>query len=422
LGDGREGKIVFLILILTGGISIPVALIMACLDVLPWKNIDYFEQALRYRWMQLDSSYRWWDLYVFRNYFSLPETLYHAIVFVTLGFVARNRILLSAAGVSLGLYAHPFTGLQLALIVLAYALSSLFLEAKRGPFLALLVLVGLALGCFVCYILFLRTDPAHLDLELWWRHYNQYIILWQYIFAYGPWLLGGLASLLLFPKFFMQTRPWRLVMILALVTFGLMNNHWILSPSYQPAHFSRGYLFVALVLVTIGGYWAVRDRHPAFSRSVGKLGRHPFLLVIFIVFLALDNIFVMVSAWNTGRLNPQTISQDQKEILEAVKQFPGRQTIAVTHDLTIAYLIPVLSKHRSIVGHFANTPFVSKKKDLLRNWVEKGDETLLEVYPYITMAIVDRKTALPAQQWQSVMQNSSMGVYRRIPLRVSGNE
>jgi hypothetical protein len=135
---------------------------------------------------------------------------------------------------------HPFAGLSLALILVAYSIVELVLRSGAvSPALlgGALLLVFLHVGY---YWVFLNRFPDHRAVRDQWQ------LTWLYpATTYVPALLvvGGL-TLTRFtrpgPRYIMASARNRLFLVWFLVVFALTQHNLIIRP-FQPVHFAHGY-------------------------------------------------------------------------------------------------------------------------------------------------------------------------------------
>jgi len=357
----------------------------------------------------------WWFLNIFRNFFFATETLYHFIFFITLLLVIKKRWTLSLIFLALMLYAHPYTGFQLGLVYTGYFFLSFLLEQheKKQYFLSGLYGSVLLLIFIIYNVLWLRSVPQHRELmnELMGVEYavlgfRKLIICW------GIWLPFGLYGAVRYFKPLITSREWRLVLTLLVVSFLLVNHHYIASFRVQPAHFSHGYVFTPLVMITFYVYEkAIRQ-----GGGLAKLLKSPLLICTFIFITALDNVCYMPRMYAMAQQPPATITAAENGTLQFLSTLQQRHVVATTNE-SIGYLLTVFTEHDAVIGYLHHTPQRELKEKMLRDLIHKGDQSLLSEYKNIDILVLS-----PAEKeqisrynffagWKELFHNESFYAY-----------
>lgn len=373
----------FLFLMLSGGISIYVSAARALYAVVALPGSDFID-ILGALYVRVEELYGDWLCNIARNYFYMPELLYHAIWFLTLGCYLRGRHGLAVVGVAVEIYAHPFTGPALAALMLALSLCDAVLGPRRLR--AVSVMAGLLclLGLFGTYILWLNRDPGHRILQETWEHFIAVIPLGQYPSLYGLWLPAGVLSAILFFPLFKTSPPFRCAFLQAAVVFALMNHHLVFSRMIQPAHFSRGHFFTALVILTFFLWDRIRERIPAAVRNSRKA------LVAGLIVLSMDNMSFLLYVRVRSLDPPMTLRRDQAVMVHRLADIQPPQF--VVSDGNMGQMIPVLTPHRALLGHGPNTPGYIRAEHLLTAWVQTGRTDLFDAYPDLSLAVLPRRS------------------------------
>lgn len=262
----------------------------------------------------------WWLDSVMTTSIYPTECFYHCLMFLTLGCLALNRPILSGIGIALVWWSHGIYGLEISVISCIY-LALLIVarhlhvidnkdnpETEKSIVRYLPVLAAVAAGAFY-YLVFLPSIPEHSDIVTNWRSCLYKILTPFYPTHYHFFLLAPLAAGALFinkscRKFMLQDRSFLLLIAFTSGVFLMMNHNWFIT-STQPAHFSRGYLFVALVLLACKSVHAllasgtatsgVQSYLQEFAQFVRR-NRKPLsvALALCIPLLAVDNAIVIL--------------------------------------------------------------------------------------------------------------------------------
>jgi len=223
-----------------------------------------------------DPAYGLWFLNLGRNLIYPHESYYHAVFFAALLLVACGRWGWAVAAAAWLSASHPFTGLQLLCVLIAWAgLERLWIGNRELPRWWLPSLVGLLIVHLAAYRLLLPAlSFEHRVIEDYWIRFVQD---WTYEiehFLPGYALVGiaagwqlrspGVAAATL-------SRPFaRLALVIALVSFALANNEFAFRPNVQPLHFTRGYVWTGLFLLGAPAVIGLTDRLWQWRGLLGK--------------------------------------------------------------------------------------------------------------------------------------------------------
>jgi hypothetical protein len=246
-----------------------------------------------------------WTPNVFQNGLFTTEAFYHALAFATFAATLRGRHGPALLGVFLVWWSHPFTGLEVSAIVGGFAALELALSRDRRM---LLFAAGIAAigGAFLAYYMLLLPSwsPEASEILVRWRRAALVFRLAEAPLMWGV-FLGGLLFALT-PKLPVLNLPGEAsdrFLVIWLVVVGALLLHDVVLPAgvypYQPIHFSHGYFFLPLAILTLrGGLWMTREWA---GRSRALAG------AVFLVFVSFDNVMFTAFAATT----------DQKPILAA---------------------------------------------------------------------------------------------------------
>ncbi|MDH3699676.1 MAG: hypothetical protein OEU46_00060 [Alphaproteobacteria bacterium] len=322
-----------------------------------------------------DPQNGYWFLNFGRNLFYPTEAFYHAVFFGTVLMCFRRRYGLAAIGLAVMAISHPFTGLQLLLIVGAWtALERIILRTYDPPRFLLFVAIILSLLHVGYYLGVLNISSEHRSLQQQWS------LAWildikAILLAYA--LVGGLIVV----RFLWRDRfalPWsnrqdRFFIVWFVVSLVLANHDLLIEPR-QPIHFTRGYIWIPLFFlgapVLVHGIQHVLDSRTAI---LSKLAVAAGLLL----FLS-DN-----AAWFAGhgyrtlvRDAPLgiTLSDEMSRVLAIMNAQKFRGSLIISEDAQIGYLATVYTPLRSWRSHKYNTPFKKQRDQELNRFFASGIE------------------------------------------------
>ncbi len=372
--EPRERRAAFWILLLSGGLVWLEALRRLLVGGGAWTI-----EGIGRTFAESDLEGGWWLQNVFRNFFYGTETVYHALAFRLLYALAAGRPVQTCGSLLLLLYALPFTGLQFATIALAW-LATERLDGRRGLPLLPLAVSCAGIGAFLFYnLVWLPRFPSHAEIVERWRRVGEYSDPLPLLRVYAPWIFlfpAGLAA----AKAPGPARPaWRLLVVSFAVTAIFMNHHWILGKErpFQPLHFSHGYLFLPIVLLTLG--WALRA-----PRLGGALRRGPVLAAL-LPLLAIDNLlFLPVAHAVAGTM---ALPAPQARTLDRIVEMRPEQMV-LSSQRFLSYLLPTFSPHLVILGHLYLTPRLEERQAAIAEAVTGKPGALLELFPRVTLLLV----------------------------------
>jgi hypothetical protein len=377
--DKKNLNISFYCLLIGGGIT-SLLVAGACLIYKKSSMSDFF-----YFYQAIEGGATWWFLNVFRNFFYVTETMYHFLFILTLVCILKKFWKLSLLFLFLTLFAHPFTGFQLGLVYIGYFLASILIEKsnRRQYFIFGACAIVIYFSFLYYNLIWLRQFPGHDYVVKQWELYQFILPLRGLFVSYGIWLCFGLYAILRYFKFFLLSSNWRLLLVILAVNPLLVMHHYFSPYIIQPAHFSHGYLFTVLVLFT----FFLFEKWKGYTNHLKKLFQRPILICVVMVIIAFDNLCFMYFVYDSGKSRGCTITKEEKETLDFLS-VQKKQLTVVTRDSIVGYLIPVFTRHKTVVGHYAVTPDVDTKKILISNLIDKGQLDLFRECVDINAIIV----------------------------------
>lgn len=367
-----------------------------------------------------------WFLNLGRNYVYPTEGYYHALFLGCVYFLLKERYWPAVGCMAVLSFSHPFTGVELILIVLAWAaLERLWIDNRkiRWPHLAALVtLLAIHLGY---YLVLLNISPEHREIQKQWTKALTYEA--QH-FVPGYALVAALAFWAIRrPKWaaeYFSQPDHRLFAVWAMVAFALANHEFAIQPSIQPVHFARGYVWTPLFLMGAPALTAAFQWLLAARRRV--LGLAPVALMVGT--LLLDNVaFIATYHWRSKPVTEELYVPKSFWNLTATLNHPEHRgallltPVQIEH-LTphhVSYLLSVYTPLRSWISHHSITPFSAQRNAEMRDLLLKGaylpewrQRTVLMVAPpWFQPAWLSQLNAKP------VYNDETFVVYRIEPSR-----
>lgn len=304
----------------------------------------------------------WWMFNFGRNLTYPTEAYYHGVFLLSLLCLMRRKFAWSLALAMLLSLSHPFSGLSLALILVAYPSLELTLRSKAVPPLFLAGSIAILSFHLTYYLWFLNRFSDHRALR------SQWDLAWLYEpSAYLPALLivGVLAAARLIRRPgllpVVKDNRVRLFIVWFLVVFALSQHNLIVRP-IQPVHFAHGYDWIALFFLGYPVLLSITDR----LLSIRRWPLRYATISALVTFVLLDNLLWYGSFLLQVRGSPSSsisLTYDQKAVLDWLSRNAKPPDMVVCQDEMVSYLVSTYTPVRSWLGHWANTPDNQKRKD-----------------------------------------------------------
>ncbi|MFH1563985.1 MAG: hypothetical protein ABIF11_11320 [Nitrospirota bacterium] len=394
--------VVFLLLIYGGGIA----------WVFTFFKFLFFNSGLELTFLEtfreVEKHYHWWFLNLYRNFMYPLELFYHFLFFFAIYNLIKRRITLVLIAQLLACGSGVFIGIELSAIIIVFFIVEVFFLKNRNNLIYLLTSILIFMVFIFYYTYFLNLFPV--TKSIYQQHRIEYdkIPLCEYFYGYG--FLTILIPLLFlsrkFRKFFISKFEGRVLLIWMLVVGALIqNDKWMLGKGIQPAHFTRGYFYSVLLLISSIGLFPiwVKVRKKNIKKSV-------LILILSLVIFLPDNImFTLLRFKETPHPYPKPLFEFLNRIKEPKVIFPL--------DRNLGSQIPAFTHHHSMIGTEYTTPFNDEKVEMIRMYFNKqGAERVVKKY-FIDIIIVnseflnkfEKNVKLP--DWKMIYQNATWSVF-----------
>jgi hypothetical protein len=319
---------------------------------------------------EVEPTYGWWMLNFGRNLVYPTEAFYHGLFLFSMLALLRRRLALSLALAAVACISHPFTGVELILILITYAAIELVLRSGAVNLkfmIAAMVIGALHVGY---YMVWLNRFTDHRVLQQHWGK------AWTYppkVFIGALILVGCLAIWRLASSRFQPLRDsrTRLFAVWFLVVFALTQHNLVMHP-IQPIHFAHGYDWMALFFLGAPLLIAILDR---ILKIASPLARSAPLALVLGLFL-LDNAawLVKISMQNEYLVS---LSKNQSAALSWLGKNLKGGDLVVCEDGLVSYLVSTYTPALSWQGHEHNTPYMERRHDEVEQVFSQG-QTLPE--------------------------------------------
>ena len=316
----------------------------------------------------LDPGSGWWGLNFGRALFFSCEAYYHLLFLCAIYFVLVKKwfaVILVSLLLSIS---HPFTGIELLAIICSWCIVEIVIAKNKAiPVWFVLVMLGVTAFHIYYYLFYLGSFPEHQSVN------EQYQLNWRlrYFHMIPAYIItGGLALYTIFriytPKTFLGKTSNRLFMCWFAVAFLLANHELFIRPM-QPLHFTRGYIWTALMLMGL----------PAIHYLLERRNRNNYAKVLalgILILLFTDNLFWIGNQVSSKARQPSTahITAEQKSVLTEISKNSTTHTLLISLDPVLPYLSTVYSPAYPWYSHPYTTPFAERKKNAVVAFIENG--------------------------------------------------
>lgn len=328
---------------------------------------DHLDRSQIWRF---DASSGWWMFNFGRNLVYPTEAYYHGIFLLCMLFVIRKNTAGALACSTVESMSHPFHGLTLSLVLVAYSICELALRSKAVRAAMLVGAVLIAAAHLWYYMIFLNRFSDHRSLMDQWR------LGWIYRpanFLPALFIVGTLAALRAWRwpglrKILDDSRN-RLFLVWFLVVFALTQHYLFMKP-IQPIHFAHGFDWMALFFLSAPLLVAILER----LLSIRSPAARQLALGTVLLFVLLDNTVWFGSFLFPGEDPPQAImlTRSEQGALKWLDQHAVPGAMVVSEDGLVGYLVSTYTPIRSWAGHDYNTPGANQRAEEVMEAFQRG--------------------------------------------------
>lgn len=349
-----------------------------------------------------------WGLNWGRSLMFPAEAFYHMLFAGTWLLLLKRQWLYAILGAALLALSTPFTGIQLALIVSVF-FGAMGLVERRPLFYVYLVLsLGIIAWLYWYYYIFLKSYDFHLSVHERFT-LGEWILPWHSFFiAYIP--IGIIATIrLVLDRFKLTYKEWLFLVSFA-ISAALVKNELFLQNPVQPIHFTRGYVWTPLMLLSLPliqkflvKLWEKRNRTYALTMS----------LLLFTLAI-LDNIAYV--RWHSNEPNfGLSMSIEEREMLQWMDTQNIRGTL-LSSNYFLSYLTATYSEVTPYLGYWNLTPDFNTRSNNVLNCVKygQGGKWLEE----IDLIMADRDTfpaCVEKSEWTIIHETGQVVLFARQP-------
>ena len=357
-----------------------------------------------------DNARGWWFLNWGRNLIFTTEAVYHAVMAGTWLAVLRGRWGWAVFGTGLLAATHPFSGLQIILIMLAWLTILIYTRPTRSVVLSW-VATALILAVFAWYyFVFLESFEGHRKLREAWSIDTRFSTM-SALLSLGP--VGLIALVRLYRDRRSLGESVGFVGVCFAVSFLLCKHEWFVR-SRQPIHFNRGYVWLPLLLIGLPAVqqflvWSRARLRPAVFAAVG---------VGLVGFMALDNVAFLGSVVPTDPYG-HTMSPDLREVF-ARMDHERLNGVLLTPYPDVSYLSATYTPARPYCGSATHTPDYAVRIAHVESWASAGPAAAwLNEVDYLLLRNVDLPMLRDRSVWQPWIENAEFTLFKRVATPLS---
>lgn len=369
----------------------------------------------------------WWFLNWGRNLIFPTESTYHLIVAGCWLLALRGRHWWALALGALLAATHPWSGLEILVTFVGFHGLRLAVADRRTALPMFLTACG-ALAAFLLYnFAFLDSFETHRALRQTWQ--IDWSLSWTTILlAWSPVALlagagvmsgvraeavkgsGGAVRWAAIRRYLGRNEA--ILLVAAGSAFLLSIHDRFITPT-QPAHFTRGYVWMPLMLLGL----PVLQRALLSARV--RLAPTGFgLAMVTLIFVASFDNFVFVAAkshWQAGEAALFLLTPDQRGMFAEIEE-SGLTGVTLTADARLGYLLATYTPLTPYHGHDSNTPNGPVRKGHIERYftgMDPGSIEWLNDIQYVLVASGETRTVDPAQleTWQPLIRYGDLTLY-----------
>jgi hypothetical protein len=281
------------------------------------------------------------------------EGYYHALFFTAILPLLRRWYATALVLMVVTCASHPFTGTELALVLIGWIILENFLDRSDPPPLWFSGGVGLVLLLHLGYWLVLlpQLSPEYAALSPTWQlpwgvPWNSQIAEYEIVGLAAVWQLRDRPRI----RTALADRTVRLLFAWFAAAFMLANHDLFISP-HQPKHFTRGYIWVPLFLIGARTMVEIVERLLSMPRHFG-----PPVLIGLYGLMFLDNVGWFGAAGldllrngnsETFFPNPIYIGRSARDVLKRLDDQAFTGGLVVSNVLPLSYQVIVYTPLRA---------------------------------------------------------------------------
>lgn len=364
----------------------------------------FLEYPLWYQLFRYDPFEGWWFLSWGRNSLFTTEATYHALVVWAWLGVVQGRPWQAVGLIAAVATTHPFSGAQ-HLAILGLWLTVRLATDRRflGPWLVTGSMAAVFCGY---YFLFLPQFEAHRKIFSIWS--LEWIVPWgSFLTAYLP--VASFAA----ARCWLDRRRWRPEMTFFLVAAAVslfLIKHELFLPPKQPLHFTRGYVWMPLLLLGL----------PLAQRLAARVADGLPRPAVVVILTACAMLWFADNATWLVRMNLRNAEElrTTAAVFDLFRQLDRRDERGVGlvmsgEALDDNYLLGTYTRLDPYIGHIFLCPDREARIKTTSRWLKTGaDDPSLEAIEVVILSKL-RDYPIDFREWPIICENDRLAALRR---------
>jgi len=361
--------------------------------------------------LAFDPAGGWWFLNLGRNLVYPTEAYYHALA---LGLILVTRRGQFRAAIALGivlLLSHPFTGLQMLLVVTVWAgIESVLLRNRAVPFLFAATMGCLVFVHLLYYVFLLNMFEEHRVI------FAQWSLAWTepLLTSVGADLLVGLLALwaILTRGRELLAQPGARLLAAWFVVAIALAHHDLIFPPKQPLHFTHGYSWCALFLLGVGPLRRTLETVLSWRMPARVM------MMAFLFALAFSDNLIWLSLQIAVPNHSLRLNDADRDLLRWLTQRPQPHIellVSTNSNPPLTFLAMTYTDYRGWAAHYATTPHALERSRQVDEFFKLG-QPVPEWSGKSLLILLQKseipKTAIGTSWGQPIFQNQNYQAYR----------
>ena len=354
-----------------------------------------------------DPAGGWWLLNLGRNLVYPTEAYYHALALGLILVARRGNFRAALALGILLMLSHPFTGLQMLLVVTVWAgLESVLLKNRAVPFLFAATMAYLVFLHLLYYVVLLNMFEEHRVI------FAQWSLAWteSALTAFGADILVGLLAIWTMRTRAFFSQPGTRLLAVWFVVSILLAHHDLLFPPKQPLHFTHGYSWCALFLLGVGPLRRLLETILSW--------RIRWAAMALLLGLAFSDNAIWLGFQGTHLEPALTLDQSDRELFRWLNQRPEPHTellLSRNSRLPLTFLAMTYTDYRGWAAHYATTPYALEHTREVDDFFNMGKPSPGWSGKAVLVILSKSELSQPIKEssWgEPIFQNTDYEVYR----------
>ncbi|MDP4199550.1 MAG: hypothetical protein Q8922_03260 [Bacteroidota bacterium] len=353
--------------------------------------------------LQFDPDHGLWFLNWGRNTFFTTEALYHLLVAMVWLGVLRDRWRWAAVGLLLLAATHPWTGLEMIAIMLAYLVWT-YIAGRARPPLWFQTVTVLCTAAFIWYYgVYLNQFDSHRRIVSLWKSEVWTVSDLSFVLSIASLLPLIIYRIVLRPP--LRRGDEFLAVCFLISTVLSIHQHWM--TPIQPIHFHHGYPWFSLFLFALPAIAKLTNTIAIKRRSLGVWA----VSVMMLFFMFSDNVIFVISrtAESMNIMHTIRLSPPERQLFRWLAQSRAHG-LFLARDGQLSYLSSAYTNVTPYLGQSYLTPTYERRVDTTTRFYSMSSSDLPFQLSYLLVAPSDSVCA--PQGWSICYDRQGYRLYR----------